>query len=196
MPSARSYTKVARAAAEEATRAALLDAAEATFYEGGWTRTSLERIAVRGGTTKQTLLRHFGSKDGLLEAAYRRAMDRVRAQRFAAPPDDVEAAVDNRLDHYAAVGEASLRIASLTAEPGLAHIAEGARRLHHEWVEHVFGGRLRAARGTERARLRAGLIVACDVQTWGILAGDLGLARAEVRATLLLLIRALLGEGT
>ena len=68
MTEARNYTKVTRAASEEATRLALLEAATEVFFDGAWHTTSLDAIAGRAGTTKQTLLRHFGSKDGLLEA--------------------------------------------------------------------------------------------------------------------------------
>src|SRR4051812_10772155 len=105
----RPYRKVARAVGEGRTRTALLDAAEAAFRESGWEQASLEAIAHRAGVTKQTLLRHFGSKDGLREAASRRALAAVSAQRLAAPTDDVAGAVDNLLEHYAAYGEMSLR---------------------------------------------------------------------------------------
>ncbi|MDX6722451.1 MAG: hypothetical protein QOD73_855, partial [Solirubrobacteraceae bacterium] len=100
--------KVARAEAEERTRTALLDAAERLFFERGWEGTSLGAVATDAGVTKQTLLRHFGSKDGLLEHAFARAYDQVRDQRWDVPGDDVEHAVDNLLDHYEAVGDRAL----------------------------------------------------------------------------------------
>ena len=71
----RTYTKVARAEAEEQTRAALIAAADEAFLSGPWERASLESIAHSAGVTKQTLLRHFGSKDGLLEQTLRLAID-------------------------------------------------------------------------------------------------------------------------
>jgi AcrR family transcriptional regulator len=141
--------------------------------------------------TKQTLLRHFGSRDGLFDAAYRRGFERVRAQRLEAPRDDAEGAVDNLLDHYEEQGRRALRVGAMAG--GLAdEIGRAARQLHYDWVEHAFGSWLARARQPER--LRAALIAACDVQTWSILANDLGLDREEVRATLLLTIRKLLEE--
>ena len=189
MTDARNYTKVTRAASEEATRPALLEAATEVFFDGAWHTTSLDAIAGRAGTTKQTLLRHFGSKDGLLEAGYLRSFDVVRAQRLSAPTDDIAGAVDNLLDHYEEHGERALRIATLGADLPVADIAPAARQFHYDWVEHAFGGWLGRLRGRERRRVRAALIVACDVHAWSILAHDRGLPRAEVRATLVLTIR-------
>jgi AcrR family transcriptional regulator len=192
----RTYAKVARAAAEEATRTALLDAAERAFFDDDWDRLSLEAIARSAGVTKQTLLRHYGSKDGLLERAFARAFDHVRGQRLRAPADDIEGALDNLLDHYEELGGRALRIGAMSGGGLVAEMGRAARQLHYDWVEHAFGGWLAAVSGQQRRRLHAALIVACDVQTWSILANDLGFPRAEVRATLLLTIRRLLGEDT
>src|SRR4051794_6495795 len=146
MTVARSYTKVARAAAEDRTRTALLDAADGAFFGGGWDRASLESIAREAGVTKQTLLRHFGSKRGLIEAAYHRAYEEVRDQRMAAPTDDIPGAVDNLLDHYESCGERALKIGALAGD-GLAEWSSRARQLHYDWVEHAFGSRLDTAPG-------------------------------------------------
>ena len=190
---ARAYTKAARAAAEEATRTALLDAAEEAFFDPGWDRATLASIAARAGVTKQTLLRHFGSKDGLLEAAFARAFERVRAQRFAAPGDDVEAAIDTLLEHYAEFGERSLRMGALAGTGRAGEIVRAARALHRAWVDHAFAQPLARVPARERDRVRNALVAACDVTTWAVLARDLALPPGEVRATLLRIVRGLLG---
>jgi AcrR family transcriptional regulator len=186
--------KVARAAAEESTRAALLDAAEEAFFSRPWHEITLEAVAGRAGVTKQTLLRHFGSKEGLLEHSFQRAFEEVRAQRMAAPTDDIEGAVDNLLDHYEERGGRVLKIAAMDGVVAITEIGTRARQFHYDWVEHAFGAWLSRMRGKRRAQVRGALIVLCDVQTWAILARDLGLPRAEVRATLVLAIRRLLKE--
>lgn len=188
---ARRYVKVARAAAEERTREALLDAADDAFFGDRWEQASLDSIAQRAGVTKPTLLRHFGSKDGLLAAAYARGYEHVRDQRMASPTDSVEGAVDNLLDHYYEFGDRGLKLAALNGRARSEWGARG-RQLHYEWVEHAFGAWLRRAPARRRPRLRAALISLCDVQTWAILARDLGMPRTEVRATLILAIRQLL----
>jgi AcrR family transcriptional regulator len=194
MVEARTYTKVARAAAQDRTRTALLDAAEEAFFAGPWDQVSLEAIAGRAGVSKQTLLRHFGSKDGLLEHAYERAFDRVREERLTAPTDDIEGAIDNLLDHYDRHGGRAMKLGPLTGNRTTARFGRRAREMHYDWVEHAFGAWLDRARGTEQRRLRSALIVACDVQAWWILSHDLALSRRDIRATLVLTIRRLLGE--
>jgi AcrR family transcriptional regulator len=189
MQQTRRYTKQARAVMEERTRAALLDAAERLFFERGWDATSLDAVAGEAGVTKQTLLRHFGSKAGLLEHAFERAFENVRDQRWDVPGDDVERAVDNLLDHYRAVGDQALKIDAMAGVEGVAHWVQRARQLHYEWVDHAFGAFLR---GPDRERRRAGLIAVCDVHSWQLLHRHLGLETAEVRATLILAIRGLL----
>jgi AcrR family transcriptional regulator len=192
MSETRSYTQVKRAKAAERTRAALLDAAEHVFLTGDWEAASLESIAARAGTTKQTLLRHFGSKAGLLEAGAQRGIDAVAAQRLRAPRGDVDGAIDNLLDHYEDRGDEGLKLASIHGDGAMADIAARARRLHYDWVDHAFGASIDRAEQPERTR--AALIAICDVHTWQLLKRDLGLGRAELHRTLALMIRRLLEE--
>jgi TetR/AcrR family transcriptional regulator len=49
----------------EATRQALLEAAEAVFLEKGFGNTALSEIARRAGVTKSLIHHYFGSKEGL-----------------------------------------------------------------------------------------------------------------------------------
>ena len=66
----------------------------------------------------------------------------------------------------------------------LAKLSQAGRQLHYQWIEFVFAPQLEGLDKTDRARLRAELIVACDVQTWWVLAHDLKLGRAEVKTIL------------
>ena len=193
MAAGRAYTKVARAQAEEQTRSSLLEAADEAFLSGPWEKASLDAIASAAGVTKQTLLRHFGSKDGLLAQTLERALREVEQQRLSAPTNDIAGAVDNLLDHYEARGGRAMRSSNFELDGPLADVGRGARQIHYAWVKHAFGGWLDAAAPEERERLRAALIAICDVQVWWILSHDLGMPRSEVRATLILTITRLFG---
>jgi AcrR family transcriptional regulator len=190
--SPRRYSQVGRAQASGRTRTALLDAAEAVFFGGDWDQASLESIAARAGVSKQTLLRHFGSKDGLLEAGAERGLATVADERASAPADDIDGAVDNLLDHYEARGDQGLKLAAMDGEGAIAEFGRRARQLHYDWIDHAFGTWIERAREPER--IRAALIAICDVHTWQLLARDLTLDRAEVHSTLTLMIRRLLEE--
>ena len=193
----RPYKQVARAEAQQRTRAALEDAALEELTRGSWARVSLTELAAQANVTKQTLLRHFGSKDGLLMQAIAHSASGAYKQRWSAPRDDIEDVVEDVLDHHEALGERSLRIGSWleSGPPTLAAVSRMARQLHYDWIEYAFGRQLERLGGQARVRSRATLIALCDVHTWWLLSHDLGLERAEVCAILTNAIEPLLGEG-
>ncbi len=189
----RPYKQVARARARARTRDALLDSANDELFEGDWSKVSLESLSAKAGVTKQTLLRHFGSKDGLLIQAVMRGAAQVRDQRWGAPRGDIAGTVDNLLDHYEEWGERSMRIGAWQRGPVmLALISKGARKFHYDWVEYAFGPWLDPLYGQARARRRAALIALCDLQSWWILSHDLELPRSEVHVILVDMIERLL----
>ena len=191
----RPYRQVVRAQAQERTREALLDAAMEEFFGDRWQKTSLEKLSAKAGVTKQTLLRHFGSKDGLLMQAIVRSGSQIFDQRWSVPAGDIASAVENLLEHYESWGERALRIGSWQdGPPLLAQIARMARQVHYDWVEYVFGSWLADLEEPARSRRRAALVALCDVHTWRLFARDLELPRAEVIATLTSAIEAILAE--
>jgi AcrR family transcriptional regulator len=62
----------ARAAAAARTRAGIVEASIALYYDGAGARSTLEQIAGRAGVTVQTVLRHFGSRAALGRSRGRR----------------------------------------------------------------------------------------------------------------------------
>src|SRR3954449_1565871 len=105
---ARTYTQTARAEATERTREAILEAAIARFYRGEFD-TNLEAIADEAGVGTRTILRHLGSKEGLIEAAVAAANAAVRAERRA-PAGDAEAFSRSLVSHYEKDGDRVLRM--------------------------------------------------------------------------------------
>lgn len=191
----REYKQVERAKAQERTREALIDAATDEFFEGNWLKTSLDSLSHRAGVTRQTLLRHFGSKDGLLMQSLMRGAAQVRDQRWSTPTKDIPGAVNNVLDHYEEWGERSVRLGAWQRGPTVfALFSNAARQIHYDWVEHAFADWLEKFDQETRARRRAALILLCDVQSWWILSNDLGLPREEVHAILCDLVERALAE--
>ena len=191
----RPYKKVARAEAQQHTRDALLDAADEELSESGWSKTSLEKLAAKAGVTKQTALRHFGSKEGLIEAAIRRTSEIVRKERARAPVGDVPGAVRNLMDHYERWGNLVMRVLAEEHRISLVRKAtDRGRQVHYDWVDYAFGPQLEDLDDEARRRRRAALIVICDVHTWWLFSHELGLERAEISAILVDLIERLLAE--
>ncbi|MDP6980305.1 MAG: TetR/AcrR family transcriptional regulator [Myxococcota bacterium] len=71
-----------RNAADTKTR--ILDAAEALFIEQGFVATSLRAITSRAGVNLAAAHYHFGSKEGLLGAAFHRRVEPLNATRLEA----------------------------------------------------------------------------------------------------------------
>jgi AcrR family transcriptional regulator len=189
----RTYKQVARAQGQQRTRDALLNAADDELFRDGLANASLESVAARAGVTKQTALRHFGSKEGLVEAAIRRTSELVRKERAKAPVGDVPGAVRNLMAHYERYGDLMMR---LLAEGHLFYlvrkVTEHGREVHLEWVARTFGPQLSDLPDDEARRVRmAQLVAVCDVYVWKLLRRDMELDVTQAEAALIELIEGL-----
>lgn len=191
----RPYRMGARAEAAAETRRRILDAVIGLHMERYYDQISLDDVAGRAGVTVQTVLRRFGSKDRLIDAASEEVRGRVLGQRGEAPVGDVAGAVKNLLDHYEEWGDSALRL--LTQEdrvPAFRKATYAGRALHREWVERTFAPLLAERTGEARERLLAQLVAVCDVYVWKVLSRDLGLSREQTELALIEMIVALKGE--
>ena len=120
----------------------------------------------------KTVLRHFGSRDGLIEAAWSRAYDEVMAERIP-PQGDPEAALKVLIDHYERRGDVVLAMLADENDPRAARMNSAGQLGHREWVEEVFADRL-PERTAERSRLIDVLVVATDVYAWKLFGSTAG----------------------
>ncbi|KRE91976.1 MULTISPECIES: TetR/AcrR family transcriptional regulator [unclassified Arthrobacter] len=185
----RAYDSRNRAASAAATGRRILQATLDLFMEGPLADVTLNAVAERAGVTVQTVIRRFGDRMGLIHATAEFASTEVAAQRGAAPPGDVPAAVNNLLDHYETTGALALKLlAEEETSPVLAEITEGGRRIHRQWCERVFAPFLAddyLPDRAERKRRLAQFVALCDVYTWKLLRLDAGLSRDQVAHCLL-----------
>jgi AcrR family transcriptional regulator len=84
------------------TRATIVDAATPLLYERGLDGVGVAELCARLGVSKETLYRHFGTKDGLVEAVLEARSERVHGWMAEA----VAAAGDDPADQLAAVFDA------------------------------------------------------------------------------------------
>src|SRR3989440_11861442 len=66
------------------TRIRILDAAEELFMQHGFEGTSMRLLTTKAGVNLAAVNYHFGSKDALIEAVFRRRLDPMNAARIAA----------------------------------------------------------------------------------------------------------------
>src|SRR5688500_2422288 len=68
---------------EHITRTRILDAAEELFMQHGFEGTSMRQLTSRAGVNLAAVNYHFGSKDALIEAVFRRRLDPMNTARIA-----------------------------------------------------------------------------------------------------------------
>jgi AcrR family transcriptional regulator len=185
----------ARADAAAQTRRRIVRAAFELSNEKLSLEIVLAEVAERAGVSVQTILRHFGSRDGLFEAVAAFAREEVAEER-AAPVGDVAAAVKVIFEHYETRGDMVLRLLGQEfGDERVRMVTEQGRGMHREWVERVFGPQLALRAEADRDGLVDLLVVATDVYTWKLLRRDRGLDRAQAQARVRHLVDAVLASA-
>jgi AcrR family transcriptional regulator len=169
-----------RAAAAEATRERIIEAALLAFSSEWYDDVTVRGIAADAGVALQTLVNHFGTKEALFGVAVERFGDRIEAARATVAVDDIPGAITTLVDDYDESGDAIVRMLALEDRIAVLRPAlERGRRGHEQWVQRVFAAALERLRGAERTRRIAELVAATDVYTWKLLRRDRGLTRRQ-----------------
>jgi AcrR family transcriptional regulator len=154
---------------------------------------TLDEVAAATGVTVQTLLRRYGSKEGLFTAANELLNQDFHASRDRVEAGDIDMAVRMIVRGYERNGDTVVR--ALFQEERVTAVrsaVEYGRRHHHAWVARVFAPWLESRATRERSRLRGQLIAVLDVFTWKLLRRDLGLSASETEAAMRELLEGLL----
>lgn len=190
----RAYRQGARAIAAELTAARILDAFEARVRDGWFDEVTLEQVARDAGVTVPTIIRRFGSKEGLLEATWERLGTRIQERRTV-PVGDVAAAVRVMVEDYERSGDLVARaLAQEDRYPAFKPVNDVGRKSHRAWTERVFSPWLDGlAPNQRRARLDA-LVTATDLYVWKLVRRDMGRSTSQVAALMHDLIAGIIGE--
>jgi AcrR family transcriptional regulator len=184
-PRARRYRMVARSESAARTHRGIIEAALVLYTEHDFDEVSLDDVAARAGVTVRTVLRRFGSKEGLVDAVAEAGDEAIEDRRRDVRPGDTAGAVSCVVDDYEGYGDAIMRLLSQEQRvPPFRRITERGRRLHYDWVERTFAPQLSARRGPARGRLLAQLIAITDVYTWKLLRRDLRMGRSATAEAL------------
>lgn len=179
MKTTRTYTMRVRAEQAEQTRDRILESTIALGTERPLALCTLPAIADRAGVSVQTVLRVFGSRDGLLDATLERSRAEVLAER-PADPHDRRATITALVDHYEARGDGVLLLLGQeTWEPFAARVTSGGKELHRDWVEAAFADVLASVPRESRTEAVDLLVAATDLSVWKIWRRDLGRSRDE-----------------
>lgn len=174
----RPYRMGARAAAVEVTRTRVVEAAAALWRRRWYDDVTLQHVADEAGVSVQTIVNHFGGKDGLADAVAETVASQAALTREA-PAGDVAAIVAVLFEDYERHGDANvLWTAQMDRVPAIARAAADARVRHRAWLERVFADRL-PAQGPAREHALNLHYAATDVYLWKLWRRDLGLSRED-----------------
>jgi AcrR family transcriptional regulator len=195
-PATRPYNAPARTAAAERTRSGIIAAAQTSFEEAGWARTTIPAIAHSAGVSPKTIEAQFGTKANLLA---------VVVTSIGRSPSDVEAsrhfqqatsAITALPYHAAYATPRSARSASIAkaiteaapSDPKVADIAERMRRnldYGAQWAARMIMGKRGLASGVTFEEAERVFRFAIDPATYRTLSDELGLDQAGVEEWML-----------
>lgn len=168
----------ARAEAVSSTRTRILRAMLDLAVERLTVEITLDDVAARAGVSVRTVLRHFGDRDGLLDAATELAIVEFEAERETTP-GDVDDAMRVIVDHYETRGDFVIRLLAQEDDPRIGPMVAFGRLSHRTWVADAFGPRLPSGDAAREESIDL-LVVATDVYAWKLLRRDRGLGRDVV----------------
>lgn len=194
--SPRAYRQSARADAVQDTEQQIIDALNALLEERWFDEITLDDIAAVAGTTRQTVIRRFGSKTGVLSAMAAQMDVSIRDHRWSTPAQSVADIVALLTDDYERTGDIIVRTLSQEARiPEFAAVLDRGRKGHREWIEDMFKAWLdKLDRKTRKDRL-AQLLVQTDVWIWHLLRRAQKHSATETRRLMTQTIERLLREG-
>lgn len=188
----RRYRQTARAATAEATGERILDVFTAALQDSWFDSITLDEVARESGVTVQTVIRRFGGKDGLLEAAQHRFGEEIR-QRREVPPGQAEKAVAAIIEDYEKVGELITRVlAQEERHAPLRAVSDEGRAVHRQWVGATFAPWLDRLDEPERTAAHDALVVATDLYVWKLIRHDMGRPKTALAALMRQMIAAAL----
>ncbi len=169
----RPYRQNVRAAAAEATYARILEAFLARLGDKWFDEITLDSIAAEAGVSVQTIVRRFGGKDGLIEAA-RDKLDAEISRRRSAPEGDLGKALDQLVADYEISGDMVIRLlAQENRYPAVRAVTDYGRAHHRLWVSKVFAPQLARWSGAEKTHRIDALVAACDLYLWQLIRRDM-----------------------
>jgi AcrR family transcriptional regulator len=157
----------------------ILDAMVGLWLEMPIAEITLEQVAERSGVTVRTILRKYGSKEGLIEASLERVPGNLLT-RNEAPSGDIDEALGSLLREYEAMGPAVIRTIAVEEQyPAARKILEKGRAHHRDWCANVFSSWLPEPCTDAYEMKLTAFITATEIYLWKLLRKDLGKSYEE-----------------
>ena len=197
----RAYTAVRRRGVPESIDR-VLDAAERLISEEAFHSATMEELAAAAGVSRATVFNRFGSKLGVLQALFSRAMEgpEMEAIRAALEIEDPVASLEALIEAACAIWESQAFIheqlqAIVVLEPDASALVDQQRQEQRADLQGLARRLARAERlrpGISEARTAATLHMLTSLESFLWLRREYGLSLRQTRETIAGLARTLL----
>jgi AcrR family transcriptional regulator len=186
----RKYENSVRAKAAEMTSEEIIRVVGELWVKYSIHEITLQMVAQNTGVTVMTILRKFGSKEGMFEAAIRADTAGIQDVRKESQPGNISQAISMLMKEYEYAGLAVIRTLAVENDlPVAAEILNKGRELHKEWCRRIFAEYLPSSDDKEYQIMLGAFYAATDVYKWKLLRIDLGYSKEETEKIFIKTVR-------
>jgi AcrR family transcriptional regulator len=176
----RKYEMSNRAQSAEKTSVDILRVLGELWIKHSINEITLEMVAEKAGISVRTILRKYGSKEGLFEAAIKTDAAGIEAIKDKAETGNIAQAVELLMVEYERTGMAGIRTLAIEHDvPFAAKVLKKARTMHMEWCKRVFSPYLPEPADKLYSVRLGTFYAATDIYKWKLLRKDLGYSRSD-----------------
>jgi AcrR family transcriptional regulator len=180
LKTSRKYKMGVRAKAAEMTSKEIIRVVGELWMKYSLHEITLEMIAQETGVTVRTILRKYGSKESLFDAALQEDTAGIQDVRKKAQAGNIDQSISILINEYEYAGLAVIRTLAVENDlPVAAKILKKGRELHKEWCGRIFAEYLPSPNDKEYQILLGAFYAAPDVYKWKLLRIDLGYSKEK-----------------
>jgi AcrR family transcriptional regulator len=175
------------------TNQRILAAVKALTLDFWLDEITLFQIAEKANVSIQTLFRHFGSREQLIQHAVNLISADILSQHAIPDEVSVQSIVSNLIEYYDLNGLFIIRLRSQAAR--LAEFEDfqvGWQNSHHQWIQNSFAIYLQALTTISQNELADTLFGLTDVHFWYVYHHELRKSRQELNIIWVRILRSLL----
>jgi AcrR family transcriptional regulator len=171
----RPYRQVARAAATDRLQQRIVEVFFDFMLAAYLDDITLDAVAAAAGTTRQTVIRMFGSKEKLVASAWRLAFTRVLSTRVVPPKATTTQVAQALVKDYESTGDMLVRFLSQEDRyPDIGSMLDVGRQGHRTWISETFADHIDGLSGEQRERRIDQLVAVTDLYMWKLFRRDFG----------------------
>ena len=154
---------------------------------------TLLQIAEKANVSIQTLFRHFGSREQLIQQSVHRISLDMLAKHALPEEVSVQSIVNNLIDYYELNGHWIIRLRSQAARlTEFEAFKTGWQNSHFQWVQDSFAIYLQALTTVSKKELEDTLFGLTDVHFWYVYRQELCKSKQELNSIWVRILRSLL----